>query len=797
MAWVHPPAIGCRFSFLHLPCGRCGHTMNTYKDSLYVFGGYDGKRWLNDLYQFNTQSLVWSQVTITGPSPQPRQYHASATINNLLYIYGGYNGSIWLQDLIIADLESLKWRFPKTYGLSPTAKEGLAMASMGDYIYIHGGWNGRANGDLHKLNTITNEWSLIVTKGVRPELCGHSMTVVNDSLYIFGGFDGKLWKNSLFIINPDKAANWHSPSISNPPGVRGYHSAVLFNKHIIFYAGYNGKYILADIVALDIDSLTWFLPETCSGHFPSARNAHTMILQGSQLYLFGGYNGNRDTNELHILETSAFSSLHEDFKMALNHAPWKDVILYSNSGSCSVHSLLIKVRCKNLYNQILKSDPQFLNSGRIVGVNIGNCGKNALRLFCEYLYCDLNKEKLNGEVVDDLFSLAVRLELPSLHGVCRKFIYDSSEQVPESTLASDLMRIKEETKLSDYTVIIKGTCFKLHKLVLYTRCTYFRALFNSGMKESQLSSSSFDNIDIKAFEILVEWMYSDKFSPLFNDKNFNLEIGKELLNATNFLQLDSLRRITEITIWKLIDSNNAFKMLEIACLFNTNQLKSYCINFILRQFDSFSIRQNLAYLSADCKEELEKYLPKRSNRQQTLSMPSDLCMVKYEKEDHPPVNRDPVMVSGQLFQSLKITQKIVVKSYNPLNSIDLGLSSQNESIISNKPVSLRLKPRLQLKIRGFRAGGTIQMTDRKDPNKMVINRKPRSYKSLTHIGKELKESEKPEFFIKGFGSCRKGKSRMSSLVNCTHKSGLYSTGLHSFSGFEDSMRQLVLPDIKI
>ena len=99
---------------------------------------------------------------------------------------------------------------------------------------------------------------------------------------------------------------------------RGYHSAVLFNKHILIYAGYNGKYILADIVALDIETLTWFLPDTCSGHFPTARNAHTMVLHGSQLYLFGGYNGSRDTNELHVLETSAFSSLHEDFRQVFN-----------------------------------------------------------------------------------------------------------------------------------------------------------------------------------------------------------------------------------------------------------------------------------------------------------------------------------------------------------------------------------------------------------------------------------------------------------------------------------------------
>ena len=58
MAWLHPPAIGCRFSFLHLPCGRCGHTMSVFENSLIVFGGYDGKSWLCDLHQFDINSLV-------------------------------------------------------------------------------------------------------------------------------------------------------------------------------------------------------------------------------------------------------------------------------------------------------------------------------------------------------------------------------------------------------------------------------------------------------------------------------------------------------------------------------------------------------------------------------------------------------------------------------------------------------------------------------------------------------------------------------------------------------------------
>ena len=652
MAWVHPPAIGCRFSFLHLPCGRCGHTMSVYEDTLIVFGGYDGKKWLCDLHKFDINSLVWSQSTLNGYTPQPRQYHAAQIIDSNLYIYGGYNGSVWLKDLVVADLIEMKWKYPITYGNQPTAKEGLAMAAINRHLFVHGGWNGMPNGDLHKFDTVTNEWTFIRIEGFKPQLCGHSMTVVKDKLFIFGGFDGLIWVNNLYTLDPFKEHSWLEPVVFGAPVARGYHSAVLFNKHILIYAGYNGKYILADIVALDIETLTWFLPDTCSGHFPAARNAHTMALHRSQLYLFGGYNGSRDTNELHILETSAFSSLHNDFRQAYGSTLWQDIILCNSISSQPVHSIILKSRVPLLYNQLLRNSPNFIET-RNSSINIGAGSAESLRLFCEYLYCDLSREKITSEVVEELLYLAFKYNLHRLKALCLKVIYESNESIPDSLLAADIMKCKEEAELSDFTIFVKEKAFKVHRIVIAARCQYFRAFLKSGMKDSNKNSIQLHNLDPKAFEIIVEWMYSDKFLPLFTESSIDLQVGKELLNATDFLQLESLMRITEITLWKLIDSSNAFRMLEIECLFSTSQLKSYCVNYILRQFDKVSIQREIALISSDACEELSKYLPKRIIRHGGSSLNNELVMVRYEKDEEI-INHEPVMVSGRLFESLKI-----------------------------------------------------------------------------------------------------------------------------------------------
>jgi hypothetical protein len=144
------------------------------------------------------------------------------------------------------------------------------------------------------------------------------------------------------------------------PIPRGYHSATLVNRFILIYAGYNGEYILGDLVALDTDSLTWSVPDPCSGHFPSARNAHSMSLLGSELILFGGYNGTRDTNDLHVLETAAFSSLHDDLKIAYSIDNWHDLRLICKNGQLEVHSVIVKARCNSLYEEIIQVVPHFL-----------------------------------------------------------------------------------------------------------------------------------------------------------------------------------------------------------------------------------------------------------------------------------------------------------------------------------------------------------------------------------------------------------------------------------------------------
>jgi hypothetical protein len=52
-------------------------------------GGHDGRKLLNDCYYLEVERLMWSQITPSGPAPEPREQHVAAVVGKYLFITGG------------------------------------------------------------------------------------------------------------------------------------------------------------------------------------------------------------------------------------------------------------------------------------------------------------------------------------------------------------------------------------------------------------------------------------------------------------------------------------------------------------------------------------------------------------------------------------------------------------------------------------------------------------------------------------------------------------------------------------
>ena len=122
-----------------------------------------------------------------------------------------------------------------------------------------------------------------------------------------------------------------------------------------------------------------------------------------------------------------------------------------------------------------------------------------MELLIEYLYCDLSSENIPLNLSNELLDISIKLNIDRLRSLCNKDI-----DLIDSSLTSDIMNINKYQDLSDFTIIIEGKEFYLHKIILGSRCPYFRAMFQSGMSENSENQLRLDYFTASAFEYIVE-----------------------------------------------------------------------------------------------------------------------------------------------------------------------------------------------------------------------------------------------------------------------------------------------------
>ncbi|XP_036977910.1 host cell factor 2 isoform X2 [Acanthopagrus latus] len=158
------------------PSARESHTSVTYtglgSPKLYIFGGMRGCR-LNDLWQLDLDTMVWSTPQTRGSMPLPRSLHSATVIGNKMYVFGGWIrvpesdrdnslGTEWIctNSLSVLNLDTMSWQnlgaeqhediesqlqsqgpqIDDPYACSPRARAGHCAAAVGSRLYI---WSGR------------------------------------------------------------------------------------------------------------------------------------------------------------------------------------------------------------------------------------------------------------------------------------------------------------------------------------------------------------------------------------------------------------------------------------------------------------------------------------------------------------------------------------------------------------------------------------------------------------------------------------------------------------------------------
>ena len=230
------------------PPGPCNmHTCDYVprRRELYLFRGGDGQNYLNDLHVLNIDTMVWRSPATGGNPPSPRANHASAVVGSRLYIFGGWDGQRRLNDIHYLDTDTMMWYSPRVKGQPPSPRAGMTFTAVREMLFLFGGSGPQARcfNDLQVFDTTKSTWLAtftelpasarqgqlgdyvyprsagsskpdnpnaepppadIVVRGKGPEhRAGHTMTLVNRKLFLFGGSYGSEYLSDLHVLDTD------------------------------------------------------------------------------------------------------------------------------------------------------------------------------------------------------------------------------------------------------------------------------------------------------------------------------------------------------------------------------------------------------------------------------------------------------------------------------------------------------------------------------------------------------------------------------------------------------------------
>lgn len=268
--WSQPYVSG------EIPAPLRAMTCTAVGKKLVIFGGGDGPAYYNDVYVLDTVNFRWTKPRILGDRvPSKRRAHTACLYKNGIYVFGGGDGVRALNDiwrLDVSDLSKMSWRLishPSDDGTSKVARSpggstvagkdlrpkarGYHTANIvdGKLIIFGGSDGGECFNDVWLYDIETHAWKDTPVSGTFRRL-SHTATVVGSYLFIIGGHDGTEYSNDVLLLNLAQMT-WDKRKVYGlPPSGRGYHGTVLHDSRLLTIGGFDGGEVFGDVWILEM-----------------------------------------------------------------------------------------------------------------------------------------------------------------------------------------------------------------------------------------------------------------------------------------------------------------------------------------------------------------------------------------------------------------------------------------------------------------------------------------------------------------------------------------------------------------
>jgi len=94
-----------------------------------------------DLHALDPVTMTWYQGPEGGGAPSARFEHSSNLVGGTkMFVFGGWNGEDFFNDVFVLDLEIMAWSKPTCTGPAPCIRKGHCSILIGSNLVIHGGF---------------------------------------------------------------------------------------------------------------------------------------------------------------------------------------------------------------------------------------------------------------------------------------------------------------------------------------------------------------------------------------------------------------------------------------------------------------------------------------------------------------------------------------------------------------------------------------------------------------------------------------------------------------------------------
>ncbi|OQR73193.1 BTB/POZ domain-containing protein 9-like [Tropilaelaps mercedesae] len=158
----------------------------------------------------------------------------------------------------------------------------------------------------------------------------------------------------------------------------------------------------------------------------------------------------------------------------------------------------------------------------------------------------------------------------------------------------------ESADYSDVTLVVEGERLQAHRVILASCCEYFRALLFGGMRESSQKEVELPNAPLKAFKLLLRYIYTGRVSLGTLKEDMLLDI----LELSHQYGFEALQGAICRYLQEILSVRNVCTVYDKAQLYSLDQLSQTCCRFIDRHAAGILNSDAFLQLSAGALKEM-------------------------------------------------------------------------------------------------------------------------------------------------------------------------------------------------